>query len=75
MTTLREALEMFDGQILSDGAQNWDQENYLEETEQSDDGQEFLAQEVYVSESGIFQIDSSGYIGAAILTVAEDDPR
>lgn len=75
MTTLRDALQMFDGQTLSDGAQNWDQENYLEETENSDDGQEFLDQEVYVSEDGIFKMDVSGYIGAAILTVVEDDPR
>jgi len=75
MTTLRDALQMFDGQILSDGAQNWDQENYLEEMENSDEGQEYLAQEVYVSEDGIFKINASGYIDAAILTVVRNDPE
>lgn len=72
--TLKKALDMFDGEILSDGAQNWDQENYLEAIyDNADDPENELAKEVYVSEDGIFAMNPEGYIGKAILTVVRND--
>lgn len=67
--TLREALQLFDGQLLTDGADDWDQENYLAATENEKDGPEYLDQRVYISKAGIYEVRPDGHVGKAILAV------
>jgi len=67
---LRDAIRQFDGQILSDGAQDWDPENLLEVLEQNEDPEEarklgyvLLEDPVYVDETGIRKVKADGYLG------------
>ena len=80
--TLSEALEQFEGKILTDGAQDWNQDNLLEVIEQNEDQDEarklgyvLLDDQVYVDEAGIRRINPDGSLGDYLYTakaVTED---
>jgi len=51
---LRDALRLYEGQTLTDGAQEWDVENYFEANINEDGGEQWLDQKVYADENGIY---------------------
>jgi len=74
--TLREALSQFEGEVLTDGAQDWDQDNLLEVLGQNEDPEEarelgyvLLDDKVYVDESGIRKVNPDGYLGDYLYSV------
>jgi len=76
---LRDALEQFEGQVLTDGAQDWDQDNLCEVIGQNEDPDEarelgyvLLDDPVYVDETGIRRIRGDGFLGDYLYTVKTD---
>jgi hypothetical protein len=74
--TLREAIRQFEGQILTDGGQDWDPENLIEVLEENEDPEEaevlgyiLLNDPVYVDETGIRKIKEDGYLGDYLYIV------
>lgn len=67
---LKDALELFEGQLLSDGAHNWSPENLIEAIEEEDP--DVLQRVVYASEEGIREIGDNGYLGRYLYTVAPE---
>jgi hypothetical protein len=66
-TTLLEALESLnENDKLSDGAVTWDRDNLIEALltarAESDEGEEFLQQDVAVTSQGIFRVKDDGYL-------------
>jgi hypothetical protein len=69
--TLREALQWFEGRILTDGNQDWDSQNLLQTLEQK--AAIVLSDPVYVDEIGVREIDKDGYLGDYLYSVKDAD--
>ncbi len=76
--TLRQALTQFEGEILTDGAQDWDQDNLLEALAANEDPEEarelgytLLDDQVSVDEAGIRRFKPDGYLGEYLYSVVQ----
>jgi len=76
---LRDAIRQFDGQVLSDGAQDWEPQVLVEVLEQNEDPDEarelgyvLLDDLVHVDETGIRRIEA-GYLTDYLYSVKNAD--